>query len=279
MLSWRESTALTPVMDVALMRIEMSKSLEQGHLRGNGPHGSALFFALIAACAMSFRLLAHEPFDCSSRMVVHDDRVEMTTTMGMDGARQLLSAAGFSQEAIAETTRTRGPHSALDLPVTLARRFFELNHDGQNLKARSVAGLSDGIEVIFNVIYPRPTAATLELRAVYYDGIEQMRPGTFFAYDEDRKQLGGALLSRASVTTQVTLPMLESATQAEAVVAAQISDPAINTAGPSASWHTSTESAKPSSLRMLWLCALPIVAAGVWPATRKFVKRNGSTVF
>src|SRR5262245_4942485 len=57
---------------------------------------SPLVFLLTA-----FGALAHDPFDCSSRLIVQPDRIEISVTMGTSAARQLLSPA-LSPEAAAD---------------------------------------------------------------------------------------------------------------------------------------------------------------------------------
>ena len=172
---------------------------------------------------------AHDPFDLSSRMTVADDRIELTVTMGLDGVRLLLADAGFTQEQITTTARATGPDAIIVQPATLASRFFLLKSGEEALSATGVASLSEGMEVIFTLIYPRPTAGVLEIRAVCYEAIAGLRTGSLIVYDESMAQLGAALLSAGNAQLAVSLPVLQS--EEKAPVAATESIPAAESSG------------------------------------------------
>jgi hypothetical protein len=232
-----------------------------------------IFFRAFAFLLTASGAWAHDPFDCSSRLIVQDDRIEIEVTMGLDGARQILAAGGLLPRDVAEAVRPRGPHAILELSATLAAHFFEINCGADKLIARNVTELSEGREVIFTLTYPRPAAGTLKLRANYYDAVTDLRTGSFVAYDEKANQLGAALLSRAGVNANVLLPTPE-ATPAEAVAPKQFSESTIR-APESPPLHLAAGPRKWSSGR-LWLGALPVVAAFAWFANRKPASRKGA---
>ena len=149
---------------------------------------------------------AHDPFDVSVRMTVRPDGVEATVTLGVDAARQLLSRAGFPDDEVAGIVRPRGPHSTRLLPAPVAAHFLALDRDGERLEAGSVTGLSDGLEVLFTLRYPRPKPGTLNVRAVCYAEVPQLRQGSLVADDENANRLGAALLSQGLVNARVTVP-------------------------------------------------------------------------
>lgn len=151
-------------------------------------------------------LHAHDPFDGSTRMVVRSESIEVTVTFGTDAARLILSAAGFSQDEVSELMKPRGPRGHQTLPPSIAAKFFAIRGGDQTLSARSATLLCEGMEIIYTLIYPRPPAGVLELRAMYFGAIEGMRIGSLVAVDEDQRSLGAALLSRVSATVQVSLP-------------------------------------------------------------------------
>jgi len=139
-------------------------------------------------------------------MLVRTDSIEATVTLGTDAARAVLSAAGLSTNTIAELIRARGPHSIVKLPPAVTAHVLVIRNGTETLPATNAMILSDGLEVILTVIYPRVERGTLDVRAVFYEEVAAMRPGSFFAHDENGTQLGAAQLSRAAVTAQVAMP-------------------------------------------------------------------------
>lgn len=157
----------------------------------------------------SLNLHAHDPFDGSARMTVRSEDIELTITFGSDAARRTLATANLTTNEVTDLMKPRGPKSYQTVPISAAGHFFTIRHGDEELSARSATLLSDGMEVIFTVVYPRPAAGELTVRAMYYDKVEEMRSGLFVAYDENGKQLGGAVLSRANARMAVPLPARE----------------------------------------------------------------------
>ena len=149
---------------------------------------------------------AHDPFDGSTRMMVIDEDMEVTITLGADAARQIFRAAYCSEEQVDYFVRARGPHTLLDLPSSVTEHLLRIDSSGELCVPKSSTVLSDGQEIIFTLMYSRPSARSLEVRVVFYDEVSQMRQGSFVAYDDKGNQLGAALLSRASVKAEVLLP-------------------------------------------------------------------------
>ncbi len=163
----------------------------------------------VAALALMFglmRVLAHDPFDCSARMEVGPERIDLAVTLGVDAARHVLASSGMSSNEVAFALRPRGPRAFLTLPPEISKRFFVLNQGGEEIVATNAVELSEGMEVIFTLSYPRPAAGIVDVRAACYESIPEIRNGSLVAYDESGQQLGIALLSRASVTAQVRIP-------------------------------------------------------------------------
>lgn len=176
--------------------------------------------------------LAHSPFDCSSRMVAQADRIELTTTMGLGGSKQFLLNAGLSPEAAAEALRTRAPYLHHDLPATVAGRLFEVKSGLGALITTNINCLSDGVEVVFKATYARPPTGTLEFRALYFNGVEQMKHGSFVATDERGHQLGAALLSRADTVVQIPLPAMTPTNATIRVLTAETQPPSTGNLPP-----------------------------------------------
>jgi fibronectin-binding autotransporter adhesin len=221
------------------------------------------FSAALLSLLSASNAQAHGAFDCSSEMTVHEHKIEIAITMGLEAARTVLAKAGLSSEAIADAIKTRGPHSSVDLSPTLSSSFFELNCGEEKLAAQSIAAISDGVEVTFHLIYPRPTAGTLDARAVYHNGIEEIRRGPFIAHDEAMNQLGAAVLSRMNTSLQVLLPAIES--KSLVVKGASATEKAVQPV-PSLK--------KNRSAVIWWFCAPGIFLIGGWLVARNFLNRN-----
>ncbi|MBC8094716.1 MAG: hypothetical protein H7Y43_02780 [Akkermansiaceae bacterium] len=164
-----------------------------------------LIVALFALLLGTTSIRAHDPFDSSARMEVREADMEITVTLGLDAARQLLAGAGFSKERVAQLVGSQDTPTAFELPLKIAADFFQISHRDAILAASKLTMLSEGTEVIFTLLYPRPAAEKLTVRAVFYTTIKEMRQGSFVAYNGNGDELGSALLSRASFTVQVLL--------------------------------------------------------------------------
>lgn len=166
---------------------------------------------VLASCLLVLLLLvassgmAHGPFDHSSRLIVGETQLELVVTMGADAAGAFLSGVGHS---------SAGSQTLQVLPTEVAAKLFELSVGGKPLVGGEVRTRTEGLETLFTVIFPHPGHGGLNVRAIYFNGIEPMKVGAFIAHDESMRQLGAALLSRANDAIQITLP--EKAGEAEA---------------------------------------------------------------
>jgi len=197
-----------------------SRFLESGTTKGGSSHRVVLQPAqsrsnakptavrgclLVLLLAVAFPALAHGPHDHSARLIVGETQLELMVTMGADTTRSFLSGAGLASRVNDVLSRTAG-QAPYSLPLELSTRIFELSAGGQPLEAGNVAVITDGMESIFLVAYPRPQAASLSLRAVYFRDIELMGHGTFVAVDDQDMQLAIAPLSRGNAVVQLALP-------------------------------------------------------------------------
>jgi hydrogenase/urease accessory protein HupE len=160
---------------------------------------------------------AHEPFDCSSRLMVSTNEIRIEVTMGMDGVHQILPAAGYAPAEFKNIVLPRRAREAVAMPVEFAVRLFEVNAEGTNLNAQAVQVHCDGTEVYFAANYPRPVEGVLKLRAAYFDTATVLRAGTFIATDQSGQRLGWTLLSSDNPYTQIQLPSLASNAQAGSI--------------------------------------------------------------
>ncbi len=216
----RDAGVLTTGADAAItaaMSIFAVRRFADMFIRGT----ACLLLASIVSAVFSVAAHAHEPFDFSSRAVVDNDRIEITSTMGNDAARQFFTAAGYSPSRIAEVLRALGPDTVVEHDAAVANHFYELRHDGQPLPARSVTSRSEGMEIIVVLTYPRPAAGVLDLRATGYDGNAKLQSGSLLVTTADRKPLGSCLLSAERTALQVRLPPVD-ATETPPVVSAKV---------------------------------------------------------
>lgn len=227
---------------------------------------------LLLALALGFSLgaQAHGPFDNSSQAIVRDDTLELVVTMGMDGAQQFLLNAGLSEADAAAALAGRGPSTAFGLSVNLAPKFFDVTVDGKTFGARGVTVMTDGLEASYTITYPRPVAGQLGLRAVYFNGIEQMKPGSFIATDENRNGLGAAMFTRAQPTVEIKLPAFTGATAS--IVEAPKPEPpasfAINGTANSKE-PLATTAPKAALAPFIWGFVPVLAAAVLWVVIRK----------
>jgi hypothetical protein len=164
--------------------------------------------ALVAQCSVStiHQANAHEPLDISSRITVYRDRIELTSTLGVDAARQLLTVAGVSSDAIAQSLRGLHPDLVVEHATTVALHLFQLAHDGDALAATRVTSQAEGMEILFTLVYPRPAGGRLEALAVCYETIPDLRRGSLMIVDETAGNIGAVMLWRENQHAGVMLP-------------------------------------------------------------------------
>ncbi len=165
---------------------------------------------VVAGCLMNLGVMAHGPFDNSTRLVRHADRIELEVTMGKEGARKVLAGAGLSAAAGAGALKMRAPGVTFDLAPGVAASFFKLTAGDETLTASSANVLFDGVEAIFTLVYPLPETGALEAEAHYFEIVPEMRDGSLFVTTAEGQSLGGARLSRGMPTANFTLALPQS---------------------------------------------------------------------
>jgi hypothetical protein len=164
------------------------------------------FIATFACLLVVSRVAAHEPFDISSRITIYDDRLELTSTLGADGMRGLLTSAGTSPEKIAESLRSLGPDKPVMHPVKLAAHFFQITNNGEPLAAKRISSVSEGAEILVTVVFPRPATGALVARATCYESVPGLNKGVLLIEDETNGPLNSAMLSPARPQLATTVP-------------------------------------------------------------------------
>lgn len=204
--------------------------------------------------------LAHGPYDSSAQMIVFDESLELSATLGMDGAKQLLLSAGLSEADAASALAVRGPSTRFDLSVELAPRFFELFAGGKLLAPQRLRVITDGLEAKFTATYAGTHSGALEVRARYFDGVENLKAGAFTAMDENRNIKGQSVFSHAKATAEIHLTALEVAGKEPAAIMAPAPEDA--TTAPE-------DSAGPTSRqRVVWIGGAVLLAGMIWVVLR-----------
>ena len=218
---------------------------------------------------------AHGPFDNSSLLILHDDTLEVVVTMGMDGARQFLLHAGLPEPETTTALAGRGPATGVALAVDLAAKCFEVDAGGKPLLTQRVSVMTDGLEAAFTISYPRPSAESLFLRALYFTGVEMMRPGSFIATVENRNALGAAMLSRAKASVEIRLSPIAPITPPLVEPPKRETHAALSARAPVQSETRSASSPRDVPLPpYIWILALVLAVTAACIAARKWMRSH-----
>ncbi len=145
---------------------------------------------------------AHAPFDSSARVIVLEQEIEATVTVGTGLAEQLLADSG------GQSIPTAGVGPGKVLPVELAGRFFELEANDQKIAATQLRVLSDGLEALFIVTYPRPTGEAFRLRAQFARHLPATNFCALVVADDNNQLLGSHIVKSGSAVADFNLPKL-----------------------------------------------------------------------
>lgn len=159
------------------------------------------FVILLATTAIR----AHSPFDCNARVAVSEESIEATVTVGTGLAAELIKGSGVT------SLPTTGVGTGTILPIELANRFFEIESAGKQINVSSVRVLSDGLEALFVVTFPRPDSSDIRLHARF---ARQLPPSSFSALivtDDNNQMLGSHIVKLGSETLEFRLPQLPGA--------------------------------------------------------------------
>lgn len=206
---------------------------------------------------------AHAPFDSSARVIVLEQEIEATVTVGTGLAEKLL------EDSNGQSIPTTGVGLGKVLPIELAGRLFELEANDKKIAPTQLRVLSDGLEALFIVTYPRPNTEGFRLRAQFARQLPSTNFCALVVTDDNNQLLGSHVVKSGSATADFTLPqapgaIAEAATPAPIV--AHIATPVETIAAPLA--------AKPSQPRpRFWaLITIAVVVAigGAWLIQRTF---------
>jgi len=152
------------------------------------------FFCFSAASA-----LAHAPFDCSTRVIVHENSVEIAVTVGATLSENFLKIAQVN------AARLPGGHP-FALNPKMATNFFAAGADGKTLSPRAADITTDGLEFQFRFEYALTPAKALRLEAFFLPGLKPPRTAPLVLTDEYGNLLGSAMLSPEKSAADFALP-------------------------------------------------------------------------
>ena len=225
----------------------------------------AVLFSCIIVVLSAISVRAHSPFDCNARITVTEQSIEATVTVGTDLAAQLIKDSGVT------SLPRSGVGTGMILPAELANRFFEIESSGNQINASSVRVLSDGLEALFVVTFPRPTSPDIRLHARFAKQLPASSFSALIVTDDNNQMLGSHIVKLGSETLEFSLPQFP-----DAVVATTLAtnvEPAISS--PTIAAITPTDKPQPSFAdyfqigvhhiltgpdHLLFLCGLLVVA-------------------
>ncbi len=164
------------------------------------------FFVLIGLLPMPVK--AHGVFDHNARVWIFPDHLEVTIAMGTEAAKTFLN------DGPPEVRRSGLMQIAYPYPAQNAPRLFEIKTGDTALTPTKSTVRSDGLEFDFELIYPRPDAGTLRLRATYLKELPHVAKGSLVVADEYSATLAAKLLGSADDTLEINLPGLAIASEA-----------------------------------------------------------------
>jgi hypothetical protein len=177
---------------------------------------------IIAAIAFyaSFAF-AHGPLDHSARLTLMGDTMELGVTLGPDLTQRALQHAGLPATQVTELMASRGPSGHGTVSEAAAAALVSLQADGRTLSPARAIVMTDGLEYLFILMFPRPSGQALTLKAKYLEAVETPEGGLEVVQD-GAGRLSFETLSHSRTTVELTLP-----TQVNTE-----SDPSISTARP-----------------------------------------------
>lgn len=160
-------------------------------------HFAVRFCAIFLAFAQS--VFAHAPFDCSARVIVHEDSAEVMVTVGSALGENYLRLVPVNPAQLAQ-----GHPFALN--PDMATNFFALGTDGNTLALRAADVVTDGLEFQFHFECPLAAAKLLRLETFFTPALKPPRAAPLVVTDENGNILGSAILSPDKPAAEFSLP-------------------------------------------------------------------------
>ena len=177
-----------------------------------------LFTVLFAvALFLAPAVRAHAPFDCSARIIVHDDAAEVMLTVGTSLGEQFLRPAAVSPGQL-----TVGHPFAL--APGFATNLFQTSADGKILPPREADVVTDGLEYQFHFEYALGAAGTLGVETFFIPALNPPRQAALTLADDNGNILASAILSPEKTGTEFALPNRSFSPRTNGVTAAMLAN-------------------------------------------------------
>lgn len=148
---------------------------------------------------------AHDPLDGSLQLMVYQDRLEATVTLGQDAAKQFLHQSHVAEPVIDAILHPRDS-ALVNLPPLLAAGLVTVGLGDQSLTATRFVAAPSELEVRFLVELPRPHLRRVQVYATYFGTVSDMRAGPLTVGSQvEGKLLSNQLLSPRQPTASVAL--------------------------------------------------------------------------
>jgi len=162
--------------------------------------------ALGLALACASTALAHGPKDHSARLTLMGDQMELGVTLGPDLAAAALNHAGLAPAAVAELLASRGPSGHGPVSAAGSAALVGLRVGDQDLSPTRAIVMTDGLEYLFVLTFPRPIEGALSVHARYLEALEDAPSGSLEVVQDGVGRIALELLSRSRMTVDLTLP-------------------------------------------------------------------------
>jgi hypothetical protein len=166
----------------------------QSHIKLRAP--ASIFFLGLLLLALPAG--AHAPFDCSARVIVHNDSAEVMVTVGSTLGENFLRPAQINPARL-----PNGHPYALN--PDLATNFFATTADGTLLAPREADVITDGLEFQFRFVFALAPAKALRLQSLSLSALNPPRNEPLVVTDENGNILGSAILTPAKDTADFSL--------------------------------------------------------------------------
>lgn len=157
---------------------------------------------LVSLLALAPPARAHDPYEAFHSAVIYSDRLELVVTMAASTALKLIDPAAIPPDLTTESFAALRPHL-----LRAATALFALRSAQKLLPPRTATvELTDENDIVFRVIYPRPSPGRLRLTAAYLEKLGDGYGGLLEFTDHRRQNLGWEQLLYAHPNFELTLP-------------------------------------------------------------------------
>jgi len=158
---------------------------------------AAFIGAIFLALAQS--AFAHVPFDCSARVIIHEDSAEIMVTVGSTLGEKYLRLAQINPAQLAQG-------HPFPLHLEMATNIFAVAAGEKTLASREADVMTDGIEFQFHFEYALVPAKSLRLESLFTPALKPPSVAPLVLTDENGNLLGSAILSPDKPAAEFSLP-------------------------------------------------------------------------